>query len=227
MAERTDLELDLPPIVDESASADPAAAAESLELAGGDGDGSPDTPEGVSSSTEPPAPSDEKKTAGKGKPLFQAKPRGDGTYSANDFEKMRKDALVAHALDLQRKNRAHTERIEDLIRTTAIGGTPNGDLLDESIRDGVAAAVDTASNLAATKFGPAARLTSEQRACLVTPWTRVAKLYLGQYAQYSPLAAAALATVGVASEKWVDIQISSSSSPSTSFTERAPLERVS
>jgi hypothetical protein len=66
--------------------------------------------------------------------------------------------------------------------------------------------------MAAAKYGPAARINSTQKEQLATAWNRVAVIYLGSYAEYSPVAAALLATVAVVAEKYVDVQLANSGS---------------
>jgi hypothetical protein len=84
--------------------------------------------------------------------------------------------------------------------------------IDDALHDACGFAVESVANMAAAKWGPAARINPTQKEQLATAYTRVAVIYLGQYAEYSPIAAALLATVAVVAEKYVDVQLASSRS---------------
>jgi len=112
-----------------------------------------------------------------------------------------------------RDQKALEEKLEDAQTRILIGDVKSSEVIDDSIHEACGFAAETLGNMAAAKWGPAARINVTQKEQLATAWIRVAKLYLGAHAQYSPVAAALLATVAVAGEKYVDVTLAASGSP--------------
>ena len=210
----------LPEVPDEMSveipAVDPAAAIAALDAAdpekqpgGGAGDveGGQPTGRGVDPETEsiiPPASSSKAKKQQPPKGVPRA--RGDARLSTTQLKDLRKDELLVLLKDRDQQLHATREKLEDMAAKVQVAGSIQGELINESITEAVAATIDVVGNFAAMQWGPACQVTREDHAKLDLPWTRVAKLYLGQHAQYSPLAAALLATVSVAADKYVAVQ---------------------
>lgn len=209
-------------IVDEAPVGDAARALEPVTTAGDLTSDGADTPvkaglasDPVGSSASPQAP--EKRGPGRppgaGKP-FQRKdrPRGDGTLTAKELDALRKSEITALYGQAVRDIKALEEKLEDAQTKALIGNVQHSEVIDDAMKDACGFAVDSVANMAAAKFGPAARINSTQREQLTTAYTRLAKIYLGAHAQYSPIAAALLATVAVVAEKAVDVKLASEGS---------------
>lgn len=214
---------DLPPveIVDQTPIGDAVKALGESPVAPPAGDlssGGADTPAQNNSESDPAHSSAEKRGRGRppgsgGKFKKAERPRGDATLTAHELEKMRKDGVAALLLQAQRDNKALEEKLADANVRAAVGDIQKSSVIDDSITEACGFAAETLGNMAAAKWGPAARINPKQKEELARAWSRVAKLYLGEHAQYSPLAAALLATVAVAGEKYVDVQLAASGSP--------------
>lgn len=206
-------ELPVDEMSSETPHTDPAVAIAALDAAdpepapGGD-TADADGPTGPASAREPdvavaPAQPGKKKP---GPPKGAARARGDARLSATQLKDLRKDELLSILKVRDQDLQAARERIEDLAGKAQIASSIQGELINESITEAVAATIDVVGNFAEMQFGPACRVTKEDHEKLDLPWTRVAKMYLGQHSQYSPLAAALLATVSVAAEKYVAVK---------------------
>lgn len=193
---------------------DPGRAIAALDAAdpekepGDAGDDRADGPPGQGTAREsdpadPPASSSPKK---KQPPKATPRARGDARLSGTQLKELRKDELLVLIKDRDQQLHAARERIEDLAGKVQVASSVQGELINESITEAVAATIDVVGNFAEMQFGPACRVTKEDHEKLDLPWTRVAKMYLGQHSQYSPLAAALLATVSVAAEKYVAVK---------------------
>lgn len=200
-------------IVDEAPIGD---AAKALEQSAGEpvGEGA-DTPSAAAPAGDPAtssSPPAEKRGPGRppgtGKP-FQKKerPRGDATLTAKELEQLRKTEVATLLLAEQRKSKALEERLQDVQLQATINTAEKSEVIDDSIHEACGFAAETLGNMAAAKFGPAARINEKQKEELARAWSRVAKEYLGAHAKYSPVAAALLATVAVIGEKYVDVQL--------------------
>jgi hypothetical protein len=216
-------ELAPPPvdIVDESPVGDAAKALEQSgagDLSGASADTLARGLEGdpaVSSSTPPV---EEKRGRGRppgaGKPFEKKpRPRGDATLTKKELETLRKAEVTALYEQAVRDKKALEEKLEDAQTAALIGSVKHNEQIDDALKDACGFAVETVANMAAAKYGPAARINSTQKEQLATAWNRVAVIYLGSYAEYSPVAAALLATVAVVAEKYVDVQLANSGSP--------------
>lgn len=213
---------DLPPveIVDEKPIGDAAKALES-QVAGDLSDGGADTlptgPEGDPANSSTPATTPEKRGPGRppgaGKPFEKKpRPRGDATLTKKELETLRKAEITALYEQEVRANKALQEKLEDAQTKALIGSVKHNEQIDDALKDACGFAVETVANMAAAKYGPAARINSTQKEQLAVAWNRVAVIYLGRYAEYSPVAAALLATVAVVAEKYVDVQLAQSGS---------------
>jgi len=211
-----DSELAPPPveIVDESPIGDPAKALEPVtgDLSGGGADTPPRGLEGDPASSIIPTPTPEKR--GPGRPpgagkLFEKKPRprGDATLTAKELENLRKADAITLLLAEQRKTKALEEKLEDARLRATIGDVKTSEVIEDSLHEACGFAAESAANMAAAKWGPAARISDKQKEQLATAWARVAKEYLGEHAKYSPIAAALLAPVAIVGEKYVDVQL--------------------
>lgn len=209
-------------IVDEAPVGDAAKALEPVTTAGDlSGDGA-DTPGKAGPASDPvgsgaTAPAPEKR--GPGRPPGAAKPfekkprpRGDSTLTAKELENKRKAEIATLYEQAIRDNKALTEKLEDAQTKALIGSVKHSEQIDDALKDACGFAVETVANMAAAKFGPAARINATQKEQLAVAWNRVAVIYLGSYAEHSPLAAALLATVAVVTEKYVDVHLASSGS---------------
>jgi len=210
---------DLPPvdIVDEAPLGDAAKALEQ-PIAGDLSSGGADTPT-AGLEGDPANPSTQEKR-GRGRPpgtggkfTKAPRPRGDATLTARELEQLRKSEITALYAQAQREKRALEEKLEDAQTRAVIGDANHSEVIDDSIYEACGFAAESAANMAAAKWGPAARINDKQKEQLATAWSRVAKLYLGAQAQYSPVAAALLATVAVVGEKYVDVQLAASGTP--------------
>jgi hypothetical protein len=193
----------------EQSSGDPTSGGADTPPAGLGGDpassSSPSTPEAKRGPGRPP---------GSGKPFEKKpRPRGDATLTAKELENLRKAEITALYQQSIREIKALEEKLEDAQTRVVIGSVHQSEVIDDSIHEACGFAAESAANMAAAKWGPAARINDKQKEQLATAWARVAKLYLGAHAQYSPVAAALLATVAVVGEKYVDVQLASSGSP--------------
>jgi len=189
---------------------DPSSSeADTSPVAGLEGDPAGEIPQGEKGQN---VQSGEKRGPGRppgtGKP-FQKKerPRGDATLTAKELDQLRKTEVATLLLAEQRKTKALEEKLEDARLRATIGDVKNSETIDDAIHEACGFAAETLGNVAAAKWGPAARINDKQKEQLATAWSRVAKLYLGAHAHYSPVAAALLATVAVAGEKYVDVQL--------------------
>jgi hypothetical protein len=211
-------------IVDETPIGDAGKALEQVSTAGDLSSKAADTAsEGAqgdpaSSSATPPEEKKRGRPPGSGKPFEKKpRPRGDATLTAKELDQLRKNEVATLLLAEQRKTKALEEKLEDAQLRATIHTAERSEVIDDSITDACGFAAETLGNMAAAKWGPAARINDKQKTELATAWSRVAKLYLGQHAQYSPVAAALLATVAVVGEKYVDVQIAQSGSPRPSL----------
>jgi hypothetical protein len=209
-------EVPLAPIVDEPPIGDAAKALEQAAPAGDLSSGGADTPtaglEGdPASSIAPPSQSEKRgrgRPPGAGKPFEKKpRPRGDATLTARELENLRKADAITLLQAEQRKTKALEEKLEDARLRATISDVKTSEVIDDSLHEACGYTAEAIANMAAAKFGPAARISEKQKEQLATAWTRVAKEYLGEHAKYSPLAAALLATIAVAGEKYVDIQL--------------------
>lgn len=207
-----------PDIVDEQpiGNAVKALGSGAGDLAGGDADTSPRGPVSDPADSSS-APTTEKRgpgrPPGKGKPFEKKpRPRGDSTLTAKELENLRKADITALYAQAIRDNKALEEKLEDAKTAALVGSVQHNEQIDDALHDACGFAVESVANMAAAKFGPAARINSTQKEQLATAYTRVAVIYLGSYAEYSPIAAALLATVAVVAEKYVDVQLANSGS---------------
>lgn len=211
---RNELEIDLPPVVN-GAPVDPAAAIASLSdsVAGGEAPSpltGPDTgAAAVDPSATPPVSAPPVVKRGPGRP-----PKADKkneTITGARLKDLRKDEinvlLTEKTRELEATRAKNIELNLELERSKLASSVETKSEIDDAISEMVGGAVDIASGLAVATWGPPAAVSSEQRSRVVTPVARVAKLYLGAHAKYSPEAAALLAVLAVVSEKYADITL--------------------
>lgn len=194
-----------PPVAEKEPGSSKAALA-ALDVA--------DQASATSSETTAPA-NDEKKdgdrsevSPGAGEKRGPGRPAGTTKrIKGDEYAALKKEQLMGVAAEQARQIVELQGRLADVHAGTAITRLADQQVIDESITEACAATVDLLAAGASTAFDLEIRVKISDREKLAALWARVAKLQLGENAKHSPIAAAALATVSIGWDAYLDAKL--------------------
>lgn len=169
----------------------------------------------TAATSETTALTDEKKdgdrseaSSGAGEKRGPGRPAGSTKkITANEYSALKKEQVMGIAADQARQIRELQERLADANAGSAITRLAQQEIIDESITEACAATVDLLAAGASAAFDLEIRVKISDREKLASLWARVAKLQLGENAKHSPVAAAALATVSIGWDAYLDAKL--------------------
>lgn len=157
---------------------------------------------------------DEKKDGDRSEDSSAAEKRGRGRppgatkkISGEQYSALKKDQLQGIAAEQARQIVELQNRLADQHAGTAITQLQQQEVIDQSITEACAATVDLLAVGASAAFDLDIRVKISDREKLAMLWARVAKLQLGENAKHSPIAAAALATVSIGWDAYLDAKL--------------------
>ena len=193
------------PEIPETAAGSAKAAVAALEAADAAAANSPETTAPTTQKNDGDSSGDssaQPEKRGRGRPPGTTKKISGAEYSS-----LKKEQLQGIAAEQSRQIRELQEKLADHAAGTAITQLENQKIVDESIEEACSATIDLVAAGASAAFSLDIRVKISDRERLAMLWARVAKLQLGENAKHSPVAAAALATVAVGWDAYLDAKL--------------------